>query len=184
MRMTAKQRDGGRLNVDFAKDVQKALSPERLKSVPEAGIEILRAAAAREVAAKAKHATGALQSSITSRSYAGVMSAGAYVAWEERKVTRSSSKKRNTATYVDDKGVTRYQGSKRRVRKNRRTHFAYTDGRGRGRKVDTVADYGGILEYSESRQLRHIEPAFETSMDAAVDAMERALNNLLASAGL
>lgn len=184
MRLTVKQRDGGRMTVDFTEDVRKALTPEKLKGVTETGIAILKDAAVREVAGKAKHQTGKLQSAIAARSYAGVMSAGSFLGWEPMSVKRSSGRKRKTATYVDERGFTRYQGSGRRVRKGRKTGFSYVDGRGRGRRVATVADYAAILEYSESRKLRHIEPAFEKSMDAAVDAMESALNDLLTSAGL
>ncbi len=184
MRMIVRRRSGDRLETDFARDVRQKLTPEALRAVPEAGIEILKAAAAREVATKAKRPTGKLEASVTSRSYASYVGAGAFVGWAETKVNRSQGRRAPRGTYVDGKGQTRYTGSGRRVRRDRRTTFAYTDSRGRGRRVDTVADYAGILEYSQSRQLRHIGPAWNANMDAAVDAMERRLNELLDSAGL
>lgn len=49
----------------------------------------------------------------------------------------------------------------------------YVDGQGRSRKVETVADYARILEYSDKRQLRHMEAARDLCENAALDAMER-----------
>lgn len=43
----------------------------------------------------------------------------------------------------------------------------YTDVNGRYRKVTTVADYGRILEFSESRQLRHMEVGEEAVHEEA-----------------
>ena len=49
----------------------------------------------------------------------------------------------------------------------------------RVRKVDTIADVGGILEYSRTRELRHMEEGFDKSKEEAVDAMQAAFEKLL-----
>ncbi|MBQ8313688.1 MAG: hypothetical protein IJ438_01145 [Clostridia bacterium] len=56
----------------------------------------------------------------------------------------------------------------------------YVDGRGRARKVDTVDDYARILEYSERRQLRHMEVGYDAVSDIAEKRMEEAADALLA----
>lgn len=55
----------------------------------------------------------------------------------------------------------------------------YTDVRGRRRKITTVADYGRLLEYSQRRQLRHMEEGFIDAEDRAVAAMEAMADSLL-----
>ena len=55
----------------------------------------------------------------------------------------------------------------------------YVDAAGKSRKVSTTADYGGILEYSARRQLRHMGPAYEENEDAASEAMEAAMDALI-----
>ena len=56
----------------------------------------------------------------------------------------------------------------------------YVDGRGREREVDTVDDYARILEYSERRQLRHMEVGYDAVSDIAEKRMEEAADALLA----
>lgn len=56
----------------------------------------------------------------------------------------------------------------------------YVDGGGRARKVDTVDDYARILEYSERRQLRHMEVGYDAVSDIAEKRMEETADALLA----
>lgn len=56
---------------------------------------------------------------------------------------------------------------------------SYVDGRGRKREVATVADYARILEYSDKRQLRHMEAAQAMCESAALDAMEKEADALM-----
>lgn len=53
---------------------------------------------------------------------------------------------------------------------------------GRNRSVRTTDDYGRILEYSSKRVLRHFEPGFEESEEAALSAMEQRIDSAIASA--
>lgn len=68
--------------------------------------------------------------------------------------------------------------------KHGRTHTytgrsSYVDRRGRRRYVRTVADYGRILEYSQRRQLRHMEQGFIDAEEAATSKMEAMCDALL-----
>jgi len=56
----------------------------------------------------------------------------------------------------------------------------YVDGKGRARKVDSVDDYARILEYSERRQLRHMEVGYDAVSDIAEARMEEKADALLA----
>ena len=53
---------------------------------------------------------------------------------------------------------------------------------GRNRSVRTTDDYGRILEYSSKRVLRHFEPGFEESEEAALNAMEQRIDSAIMSA--
>ena len=52
----------------------------------------------------------------------------------------------------------------------------------RVRKVDTIADVGGILEYSRTRELRHMEEGFDKSSEEAADVMQAAFDKLMEKA--
>ena len=55
----------------------------------------------------------------------------------------------------------------------------YVDSSGRSRSVSTTADYGGILEYSARRQLRHMGPAYEQNEEAATAAIEASIDGAI-----
>ena len=66
--------------------------------------------------------------------------------------------------------------------KGRRKRSSYVDSSGRRRKVTTVADYGRILEYSQRRQLRHMEVGFELAEEKALERMEEMSDKLMQKA--
>lgn len=52
----------------------------------------------------------------------------------------------------------------------------WIDGRGYKRKMKTVDDYARILEYSDKRQLRHMEEGLDRSETRALDVLEKAVD--------
>lgn len=64
-------------------------------------------------------------------------------------------------------------------KKGRKKTSTYVDRSGRRRKVTTVADYGRILEYSQRRQLRHMEEGRDLAEGKALSVMEAMCDALL-----
>lgn len=85
-------------------------------------------------------------------------------------------------SYSSVYGVGAYVGWERKTL--RRKASAFQDVNGRIRKVSTVADVGGILEYSGTRQLRHMQPAYQAKEDELADYIENEIDKLLDRAGL
>lgn len=151
--------------------VMREHSLKELKSLDadalNAGLQQIAAHAADEVASyaqqivamNAQRRTGQLESAIQSFSYAGIYSVGAYAGWAKEPLKRKSGYYSQTQT-----------------RSGRIAH--------RYRKVSTVADVGGILEYSSTRQLRHMTVASEVLEEKLEEQMEREIDELLARMGL
>lgn len=87
----------------------------------------------------------------------------------------------STMSYSGLYGVGAYTGWERTPLKRKST---FQDGSGRIRRVSTAADVGGILEYSQTRQLRHIQPAYDAHADELADQLENEIDELLDSMGL
>lgn len=104
----------------------------------------------------------------------------ALVAQRARSHPRGQLKDAVTATqpYVNDfEAGIKFGWKETAIRGNK---SVYVDGRGRRRKVNTVADYAAILEYSSSRQLRHLEEGFDDTEAAALDKLEAAVDAAIA----
>lgn len=157
MRVSAKSLGDGEALVQLTQAMDKALDPSALQGVAEAGAKVVADKAAGIVQTTAKHPTGTLAGAIGYRGWSDASGAGAMIGWEQKSIRRSH-------------GV----GGR----------HSYRDRSGRGRSVNTVADYAGILEHSARRQLRHMDPAWEQAEAEALDAMESRLDNLLQQAGL
>ena len=84
-------------------------------------------------------------------------------------------------SYVGGASVGAYTGWERKPLSH---GGSYTDVNGRVRKVKTVADVGGILEYSATRQLRHIQPAYDRLEEELADQLEQDIDRLLEGYGL
>lgn len=134
----------------MALDSSQILTGEKLAPVLEAGAKIVQEAIQRQVSTKAKRATGQLEASISYEIHADT--GRAPMGWQQNPIR--------------GKGGTRKRSS-------------FVDRRGRSRKVSTVADYGRILEYSERRQLRHMEQGFIDAEEAATSKMEAMCDALL-----
>lgn len=156
LRLSAKALSDGKMAVQLAEDMARAVRPDALRSVADAGGEVIASKAASIVSTTAKHPTGTLAGAIKFRSWADATGAGALIGWEKVSVKRSH-------------GV--------------RGRHSYRTASGRGRSVNTVADYAGILEYSQRRQLRHMGPAWEQAEEEALNKMESRLDELLDQAG-
>ena len=85
-------------------------------------------------------------------------------------------------SYASVYGVGAYVGWERKAL--RRKASTFQDVNGRVRKVSTVADVGGILEYSGTRKLRHIQPAYQAMEHELADYIESEIDKLLDRAGL
>lgn len=109
---------------------------------------------------------------------------------ETRAIVKAKAKRRTGTlegaighfTYVNASGAGAYVGWERKTL--RRKASAFQDVNGRIRKVSTVADVGGILEYSGTRQLRHMQPAYQAKEDELADYIENEIDKLLDRAGL
>lgn len=124
---------------------RKAVDRESLLQALEAGGAMVQESVQRQVSGKAKsHPRGQLSESITVQR-SPTEDAAVTVGWETTPMRDKPSRRR--------RGRSRASG--------------FTDVNGRYRKVTTVADYGRILEYSESRRLRHMEPGTDAVRDQA-----------------
>lgn len=139
---------------------RKAVDKESLMQALEAGGAMVQESVQRQVEAKAKsHPRRQLAESITmQRSPRG--DTAVTVGWESTPMREKPSRRRY--------GPSRASG--------------FTDVNGRYRKVTTVADYGRILEYSESRQLRHMEPGTDAVRDQAEGKMADIIDSRIAKA--
>lgn len=117
-------------------------------------------------------------------------SAAEKLASESRSLVKAKAKQRTGTlegaighfSYANASGAGAYVGWERK--KLRRKASTFQDRNGRIRKVSTVADVGGILEYSGTRQLRHIQPAYQAKEDELADYIENEIDKLLDRAGL
>lgn len=141
----------------------EGLKPSDAKAALEAGAEIVKVSVADVVENSAKkHPRKMLAASIDYEVHKATTGQYAYLGWRKTAMRVKQTKKRLAA----GEGNRAYAGK-------------YKDANGREREVTTVADYGGILEYSGKRQLRHFGPGFEKSQDAASDAVESAINAMI-----
>ena len=120
------------------------------EEVLEAGAKIVQEHVRRRISENAKHATGQLEAAISYEIHPDT--GRAPMGWEKNPI--------------------RDKGGKEKV-------SSYVDYNGRRRKVKTVADYGRILEYSQRRQLRHMEQGFIDAEEAATSKMEAMCDALL-----
>lgn len=127
-----------------------AMTAEDIRSVLQDGVDVVQVAVQGMVSANAKHPTGLLEGSITAYINPKVKSGQAVMGWDE--------------TPLPD-----YHGRR-----------GYVDGKGAAREVDSVDDYARILEYSEKRQLRHMEVGYDAVSDIAEQRMEEKADALLA----
>lgn len=136
--------DGSLKDIAVALDLAQKLSRADVYQALEAGGEIIQRRVQDKVSQQAAtHPRGQLEDAISLRRTPGA--AAVTVGWEETPMRAKSGR--------------RVMGPRRRS--------GFTDVNGRHRNVDTVADYGRILEYSETRKLRHMESgAEETSAQA------------------
>ena len=128
----------------------QALTGASLAPVLEAGAKIVQEAIQRQVSTKAKQATGQLEASISYEIHADT--GRAPLGWKQSPI-RGKGGVRKRSTYVGRSG--------------------------KAGKVTTVADYGRILEYSQRRQLRHMEQGFIDAEEAATSKMEAMCDALL-----
>lgn len=139
---------------------RKAVDRESLLQALEAGGAMVQESVQRQVSGKAKsHPRGQLSESITVQR-SPTKDAEVTVGWETTPMRDKPSRRRN--------GPSRASG--------------FTDVNGRYRKVTTVADYGRILEYSESRQLRHMEPGTDEVRDQAEKKVADIIDRKIAKA--
>lgn len=117
-------------------------------------------------------------------------SAAEKLAAQSRSLVKAKAKRRTGTlesvighfSYANAVGAGAYVGWERKSL--RRKASSFQDANGRVRKVSTVADVGGILEYSGTRQLRHIQPAYQAMEDELTDYIESEIDKLLDRAGL
>ena len=84
-------------------------------------------------------------------------------------------------SYAGSYGVGAYVGWER-IPLGRKSSFK--DINGRIRKVNTVADVGRILEYSQTRVLRHMEPAYAAKGKAVEEQIEHEIERFLERIGM
>ena len=87
----------------------------------------------------------------------------------------------NHFSYAGRYGVGAYVGWERTPLKRK---GSYEDASGRIRKVSTVADVGRILEYSQTRKLRHIKPAYAAKENELAEHIEHEIDSFLDRIGL
>lgn len=126
------------------------LRPEDIAEVLQAGVDVVQLAVRGTVNANAQNPTGMLEDSITAKVYPKVAGGKAVMGWNE--------------TPLPD-----YHGRR-----------GYVDGKGTAREVNSVDDYARILEYSERRQLRHMEVGYDAVSDIAEKRMEEKADALMA----
>lgn len=122
---------------------------------------------------------GLRKAQLTDKDYERILTAGAEViAAEARSIVERTAKRKtgrlqSSITYRLSPALTSPKATMGWDEQPLGSTSTYVDGQGRSRKVETVADYARILEYSDRRQLRHMEAARDLCEDAALDAMER-----------
>lgn len=134
----------------------KAADEKTLYQALERGGEIVQKSVQEQVNRKAKsHPRGQLAESISLRRSRGAVAVT--VGWEQTPMRGRNGKQAKPS--------------------------GYTDVNGRYRKVTTVADYGRILEFSESRQLRHMEEGEEAAHEETereiVQTIEKAIGRAI-----
>lgn len=174
---------GTELTDDWLEKAAKVFTPEAIEAILDPPTEKIVSAARAIVRRTAKERTGALESAIGHHHWTKAQASGTYLTWDMTIPSRNRGKiNRQGQTYVDKNGVTKAYPHRRKGGSG----FAYYDNRGKGRHVDTVADYGRILEFSASRQLKHIAlGAEEVDSSYGFDMLiEEEINALLDKAGL
>lgn len=177
----ARQR-GTQIDRDWCKRAAAMITNEALAQIAGKYANQIAEVSREVVRAKAKVRTGALERAIGHHTYTNGQGSGAYLTWEIAALQGRTVGRINRAgqTYFDKNGVMkRYP----RLRKGN-TGFDYIDKGGHGRHVKTVADYARILEFSESRVLRHIAPAYNAEYRKLIEQMEKDVAALLDKAGL
>lgn len=122
---------------------------------------------------------GLRKAQLTDKDYERILTAGAEViAAEARSIVERTAKRRtgrlqSSITYRLSPALASPKATMGWEEQPLGSTSTYVDGQGRSRKVETVADYARILEYSDRRQLRHMEAARDLCEAAALDAMER-----------
>lgn len=172
---------GTELTDDWLEKAAKIFTPEVIGEILDPPTEKMVSAARRIVNQTAKQRTGALERAIGHHHWTKAQSSGAYLTWDMTIPAKRRGKiNRRGQTYYDKNGVEKcYPGPRKKG-----TGFAYYDNSGKGRHVDTVADYGRILEFSASRKLRHINLGYEAEADSAEAYIESEINRLFDEAGL
>ena len=146
-------------------NVRKAVDRESLMQALEAGGAMIQESVQRQVQSKAKsHPRGQLSDAISMHRVKGADAVS--VGWEDTPM-RDKPRKRSygptrMGTVLEAAPLTRRRG---RRRKMVRYYGGFTDVNGRFHNVTTVADYARILEYSESRKLRHMKPGTDEVRD-------------------
>ena len=141
----------------------------------------------------------ALEKALQKDAVLEIARAGGDVVVEEIKnliQTKAKGHSKRAVKLADNVSYDRYEGIVRDSRGVtigwKRTHIAdggtRTEHEGWGgrvkrvRKVNTIADVGGILEYSRTRELRHMEEGFNKSSVEAADVMQAAFDKLMEKA--
>ena len=149
---------------DLIRDVQRVIAACGKSVIKEAldraGDMIVQPAKVK-VLTQQKSGTGALAASVTANRFVsmrGQSAIGVKFGWKQTPITATYKRR------IGPKAVSRYR-----------------DGRGHSRQVKSTADYGGILEYSEKRQLRHMECAYDENIDRAMDYLYREIDGNIKS---
>lgn len=155
MRITIETLDGAAAFAQDLERLKREMAEDALLEIAHAGGDVVCESIADTVRRKAKtHPRGLLENSISQQPLQGFKGTiGVSIGWKETPV----------------------KASYRMTRTGRSGHL-------RRRKVGTIADIGGILEYSESRQLRHMEEGFDKSSEEAADVMQAAFDKLMEKA--
>ena len=165
------------------RQIEQIFSEEAVEGILMEGMSLVVAATRRVLLNKAQRSTGLLAQSVMAAT-GDYFSSGlitVFLAWRKIKVNRSEKVSRSSnATYVDKNGVVKHYQGYGGNSKGKRATGSYIDSNGKLRHVRTTADYGGILEYSESRKLRHMSVGYEKAEQQAVALMDRKFSALSA----
>ena len=165
-----------------AQQMELIFNDEAVEAILREGMALVVSASRQILLSKARRSTGLLAQSVMAATgdhfASGVISVA--LAWRKIRVKRSMGVTRAAnATYVDKNGVVKhYRGAGERS-KARRAVGSYTDSSGRIRRVSNTADYGGILEYSETRKLRHMSAGYAQAQSQAVALMQNKFDALM-----
>lgn len=165
------------------RQIEQVFNEETVEGILMEGMSLVVAAARQVLLNEAQRSTGLLAQSIMAAAgdhfSSGIITV--FLAWRKIKVNRSEKVSRSSnTTYVDQNGVVKHYHGYGVRSKGKRAAGSYIDSNGKLRHVRTTADYGGILEYSESRKLRHMSVGYEKAEQQAVALMDRKFSALSA----